>query len=209
MSNYNSIIFLTRIIRSLLRDQLQTDGRKSYTYQGIAVFTLPDDFPDSSTIIVYKNGVALTSSDWTYNSINNTVTISASLTTNDTILITYHYYDKYSSTEITNWIESALAIFSNHGYPKTFVLNTNRDAVVAYNGLNPTLAECYQIAVITSISIDPRNIDIRTKEFSISAENKNKSQSELIDEAFQKFGVAGGGLFLGEFEWVEMLEEEC
>jgi len=207
MSTYNTVSFIKRIVRSLLRDQLQTDGRKSYTYQGIAVFTLPDDFPDSSTITVYKNGVALSVSDWTYSSTNNTVTISASLTTNDAILITYHYYDKYSDTEILNYVEASLAIFANYSYPKTFLLNTNRDAVVTYNGINPTLTECYQIAVITSINIDPRNIDIRTKEFSISAEEK-KSKSELFGEAFQKFGLAGGGLFLGEFSFDEILPEE-
>ena len=108
MANYNTILFLKRIIRALLRDTLQTDGKMSYTYQGIAVFTLPDDFPDSSTITVYKNGVDLTSSNWTYSSTNNTVTITASLTTNDDILITYHYYDKYSDTELTSYIEASL-----------------------------------------------------------------------------------------------------
>ena len=204
MANYNGITFLTRIIRSLLRDQLQTDGRKSYTYVGIAVFTLPDDFPSSSTITVYKNGVALTSSDWTYSSTNNTVTISASLTTNDTILITYHYYDKYSDGEILGYIESSLAIFAEHNYEKLFTLNSDRNAVITYNGINPTLAECYAICVVTAINIDPRNIDIRTKEFSISAEEK-KSKSDLIDEAFQKFS----GSFLGEFSFDEILPEEC
>lgn len=203
MSNYNSVTFLRRIIRSLLRDQLQTDGRKSYTYQGIAVFTLPDDFPDSSTITVYKNGVALSASDWSYSSTNNTVTITASLTTNDTILITYHYYDKYSDTEIVNWIESSLAIFAEHNYDKLFTLNTDRNAVVTYNGINPSLAECYQICIVCAILIDPKNIDIRTKEFSISAE-ENKSKSELIDEAFQKFT----GSFLGEITFDEILPEE-
>ena len=203
MSTYNTVVFIRRIVRSLLRDQLQTDGRKSYTYQGIAVFTLPDDFPDSSTITVYKNGVALSASDWTYSSTNNTVTISASLTTNDAILITYHYYDKYSDTELLGYIESSLALFAERNYEKLFILNSDRNAVVTYNGINPTLAECYAICVVTAINIDPKNIDIRTKEFSISAE-ENKSKSELLDEAFQKFT----GSFLGEFSFDEILPEE-
>ena len=203
MAQYNNITFLRRIIRSLLRDQLQTDGRMSYTYQGIAVFTLPDDFPDSSTITVYKNGVALSSSDWIYSSTNNTVTISASLTTNDDILITYHYYDKYSDTEILNYLEASLTIFAQFGYEKLFRLNSERTEVHTVDGINPTLKECYIICIITSINIDPRNIDIRTKEFSITAEEK-KSKSELFDEAFQKFT----GSFLGEFEWLELLPED-
>ena len=203
MAEYNNVTFLKRIIRALLKDTLQTDGRISYTYQGIAVFTLPDDFPDSSTITVYKNGVALSSSDWTYSSTNNTVTISASLTTNDNILITYHYYDKYSDSELILYIESSLAIFAQFNYTKLFRLNDGRTEVHTVDGINPTLAECYQICIVTAINIDPRNIDIRTKEFSITAEEK-KSKSELFDEAFQKFT----GSFLGEFEWLELLPED-
>jgi hypothetical protein len=204
MAEYNTISFISRIVRSLLRDQLQTDGRKSYIYTGIAIFTLPDDFPVSSTIAVYKNGVVLSSSNWTYSSTNNTVTISSSLVTNDVILITYHYYDKYSDTEILNYIESSLALFANSGYSRIFVLNSDRDEVVTNNDVNPTLAECYQICVISAINIDPKNINIKTKEFSISAE-ESKSKSELLSEAFQKFSSS----YLGEFEWLELLPEEC
>jgi len=203
MANYNTITFIRRLVRALLRDRLQTDGRKSYTYEGIAVFTLPDDFPDSSTITVSKNGTPLSSSDWTYSSTTNAVTITASLTTNDIILITYHYYDKYSDSEILDYIESSLALFAERNYEKVFLLNSDRDKVVTYNGINPTLSEVYQICVVTAINIDPKNIDIRTKEFSISAEEK-KGKSELIDEAFQKFT----GSFLGEFEWLELLDED-
>ncbi|MFO7970097.1 MAG: hypothetical protein R6U15_08330 [Candidatus Izemoplasmatales bacterium] len=203
MANYNTITFIRRIVRSLLRDRLQTDGRMSYIYQGIAIFTLPDDFPDSSTITVYKNGTPLSSSDWTYNSTNNTVTISASLTTNDNILITYHYYDKYSDDELLDYIEASLPIFAKFGYDRLFTLNSARTEVVTYNGVNPTLAECYQICVVSAINIDPRNIDIKTKEFSLTAEEK-KSKSDLFAEAFQKFT----GSFLGEFEWLEILPED-
>lgn len=204
MSDYNTISFIRRITRSLLKDTLQTDGRKSYIYQGIAVFTLPDDFPDSSTITVYKNGTPLSSSDWTYSSTNNTVTITASLTTNDTILITYHYYDKYSDSELTDYIEASLALFVKNGYKKVFLLNSDRNEIVTYNGVEPTLSECYQIAMISAINIDPRNIDIKTKEFSISAE-ENKSKSDLLGEAFQKFST---GSFLGEFSFEPILDED-
>ena len=203
MTNYNSITFIRRIVRSLLRDILQEDGRKSYTYQGIAIFTLPDDFPDSSTITVYKNGTPLSESSWTYSSTNNTVTVTASLATNDNILITYHYYDKYSDSELLDYIEASLAIFANYGYARLFVLNTARDAVVTYNGTNPTLAEVYQICVISAINIDPKNITIKTKEFTISAE-ESKSKTELFGEAFDKFTSS----YLGEFSFEPILDED-
>jgi len=202
MSNYNSLTFIKRIVRSLLKDRLQTDGRMSYNYQGINIFTLPDDYPSSSTITVYRNGLILTSG-WTYNSSNNTVTITSPLTTNDIILITYHYYDKFSDNEIVDYIEASLSLFATYNYSKLFTLNTNRDAIVTLNDTNPNLKECYQICVITAINIDPNNIDIKTKEFSITA-TENKSKSDLLAETFQKFT----GSFLGEFEWSEILEED-
>jgi hypothetical protein len=203
MSNYNSITFIKRIVRSLLKDTLQSDGRKSYTYCGIAIFTIPDDFPDSTTIAVYKNGSLVSSSNWSYNSTRNTVTITSSLTTNDNILITYSYYDKYSDAELVDYIEASLAIFANYGYPRLFTLNASRDKVVTENGTEPTLQEVYQLCVITSINIDPRNIDIRTKEFSLSAEEK-KSKSDLFGEAFQQFS----SIYLGEFSFEPILDED-
>ena len=185
MANYYDVSFIKRITRTLLGDSLNTKGRNVYVYAGSSSFTLSEDYPDSSTIKVYVNGTLLTSG-WSYNSATNIVTVSSSLTTDDVIIITYSFYCKYSDTEITNYIEASFVYFNQFGYRKTFVLNSGRDEVWSINGDFPTLNEAYQIAVITTIVVDPKNVSIKTKEFSISAQ-EDKGQTELIGEAFQQF----------------------
>jgi hypothetical protein len=196
MSNWNSITTIERIVRSLLKDRLRTDGRDSYIFQGSASFTLTEDFPSAATIVVYKNGVVL-STGYSFNASTNILTISALLATNDIILICYSYYDKYSSAEILDYIESSLAYFSQFGYRKTFKLNDARTAVVTIDGENPTAREGYEISIITAINIDPQNIEIRTKDFTVTAMEK-ESKSELIARALNQFTT-----WYGDFEFSE------
>ena len=201
MANYYEVSFIKRIIRTLLGDSLNTKGRNVYTYAGNTSFTLSEDYPDSSTIKVYVNGTLLTSG-YSYNSSTNIVTITSSLSTDDIIIITYSFYCKYSETEIVNYIEASFAYFSQFGYRKIFLLNSGRDEVWSLNAEFPNLREAYQIAIITAIVIDPKNVSIKTKEFSISAQ-EDKNQSDLISEAFMKFTN-----FLGSMSFEEDLQSD-
>ena len=201
MTNYYEISFIRPIVRTLICDTLKTNGRDTFVYSTSNVFTLLEDYPDSSTIRVYKNGTIL-STGWSYNSATNQVTVTASLSTDDVILITYSYYGKYSDTEITNYIETSFAYFNQYRYRKTFILNSGRDEVHAINGDFPSVEEAYQIAIITAIVIDPKNVSIRTKEFTISAE-ENKGKFELIAEAFANFTN-----FLGNMSFDEDLSKD-
>jgi hypothetical protein len=115
MANWNLVSTILRITRSFLKDNLRTDGRDTYQFTGSAIFTLTEDYVSSDTIKVYKNGVLL-SSGYSYNSSTNILTITAILATNDIILVTYSYFDKYSDTELLGYLECALADFSRYGY---------------------------------------------------------------------------------------------
>jgi len=192
MSNYSSISTISRLVRALLKDRLKTDGRDSYVFTGYTNFTLSEDYPNAASIVVYKNGVILPSG-YSYNTSTNILTITASLTTNDIILISYSYFDKYSDAEIVDYIESSFVYFAQFGYRKIFKLNDDRDEVLTLNGINPTAKESYQIAIITALCIDPENIDIKTKDFSVSATNK-LGKIELIQDAFMKFSVWLGNI---------------
>lgn len=196
MSNWNELVTIRRLVRALLKDRLRIDGRDAYKFDGDAHFTLSEDFPDSATVKVFKNGTLL-STGYSYNSSTNIVTITTILATNDTILITYSYFDKYSDSELTDYIESSFLYFSQFGYRKVFKLNDDRTEVLTINGINPCVRECYEIAIITSICIDPENIDIRTKDFSLTATNK-ESKNELIQKALMQFTV-----WYGDFEFQE------
>jgi hypothetical protein len=201
MANWNSVSTILRLVRSLLKDRLNSTGRDSYIFLGSASFTLTEDYPSSSTIKVYKNGSPLLSG-WSYNVSTNILTISSLLATNDIILICYSYYDKYSDSELTDYLECALARFAQFGYKKLFKLNDARTDVLTIDGINPDAKESYQIAIITSIETDSQNIEIRTKDFTVTAMEK-ESKSELISRALNQFTI-----WYGDFSWDEDLRED-
>ena len=201
MSNYSDISTIERFVRALIKDRLRIDGRDSFIFQGDAHFTLTEDYPSSSTIKVFKNGTLLTSG-YSYNSSTNIVTVTAILSTSDIILITYSFYDKYSSAEILDYIESSFVYFSQFGYRKTFKLDDARTTVLTIDGINPVVRECYEIAIITAICIDPENIEIRTKDFTVTATNK-ESKNELIQKALMQFTT-----WYGELTWEEDLDQD-
>lgn len=182
-----SIIIL---IRGLIKDLLNSSGRNSFSYETDSSFKLDNPRISSSTIDVYQNGTILPETEWDYNTDTNKVTITFtlsgySLTAGDAIIITFSFYEKYSDTEITSYIKSNLVRFTQKKYVKRFYMNDN-DEVVTDNGENPTRSEGDLIAIITHIDIDPQNINVRTRDFSISP-TENKSKSELINEVFAQF----------------------
>jgi len=201
MANWNEISTIIRLVRALLKDRLRTDGRDSYIFQGDAHFTLSEDYPSSSTIKVFKNGTLLTSG-YSYNSSTNIVTVTAILSTSDIILITYSFYDKYSDAELTDYIESSFVYFSQFGYRKIFKLNNDRTEILTIDGINPTVKECYEVAIISAITVDAENIEIRTKDFTVTATNK-ESKNELIQKALMQFTT-----WYGELTWEEDLRQD-
>jgi hypothetical protein len=196
MSNWSELVTIRRLVRALLKDRLNITGRDSFIFQGDPHFTISEDYPDSATVKVFKNGTQLLTG-FSYNLSTNIVTVTAILATNDIILITYSYFDKYSDAELTDYIESSFLYFSQFGYRKVFKLNDARTEVLTINGINPCVRECYEIAIITSICVDPENIDIRTKDFTVTATNK-ESKNELIQKALMQFTV-----WYGDFEFQE------
>lgn len=196
MTNTDTV---TNLVRGLIDDKLKSDGRNVYEYEDDNKFTLSQPFVSSSSIQVFQGDTLLTPiTDWTYSSTTNQVTITASLTSLDIITITYSYYAKYSDTEILGYIESALCYFVEYRYKKVFEMDTN-DEIITYDGVNPTKAEIQLIALITAIMINPDNVDIKTKEFSVSS-TEEKSKSQQISIVFSKF--------LRNFGNIEFIEDE-
>lgn len=190
MSITNTVVSVTKIIRGLVDDKNRIDGRDSFVFTGDNIFTLTEDFPDSTTITVFKSSVAIASQDFSYNSSNNQVTIvfitsGESLSTDDNILITYNYFKKYSDTEIKGFLESSLVYFPQYQYKKTFDIDSGNN-IVAINGLDPTTEELYFIATIASILIDPQNIRINIPDLALTAK-RDKSDQEQIKETFRNF----------------------
>ena len=181
----NTITSVTSIIRGLIQDSLRTDGRIAFTYKTDLVFTLPDPYLSSATIEVFQNGAELTlTTDYTYNADNNQITITADLTANDSVVITYSYYKKYSDNEIAGYLASSFVYFSQYKYKKIFEIDG--EEIVAINDYIPDIKELYFIAIIASILIDPQNIKISIPDLSIDAK-RDKSDQDQIKEAFNNF----------------------
>lgn len=197
---------ITTVIRGFIKDQARTDGRDAFEFDTDSKFTLSEDFPIESSMQVFKNGSLLPTGDWSYNSNTNQITIDIvtsgdSLDQDDTILITYDYYGKYSDTEIAGYIRSSLAWFTVFRYKKLFQINEDGDEVISKNDVNPTDSEQQLIAIISSIEIDPNNTNIRTPDFTLTGV-ENKSKKDQIKEVFMKWLK-----FTGEIEFIE--DEDC
>lgn len=178
------------LIRGLIKDLLDSNGRDAFSYDSDNTFKLSEARVSSSTIKVYQNGSLLPDTEWNYSSDTNKVTLTMgssgySLTSGDNITVSYSFYNKYSDIEITSYIKSNLTRFTQFRYLKRFYMNSSNE-VVTDNGVNPTRSEGDLIAIITAIDIDPQNIDIRTRDFQITA-TENKGKSELIRDAFNSF----------------------
>lgn len=174
------------LVRGIIEDNLKSDGNDSERYDQDTSFLLSKVFVSEATIKVFQNGTELTIiTDWTYNSSTNRVTITASLTKNDDIIITFSYYNQYSDTEILEFISASLSTFVVKRYEKYFYIDDN-DEVVTLDGVNPTVQEANIMAIITSIDIDPNNITIKTRDYTISPE-ENLSKSQQIDRVFGNF----------------------
>jgi len=211
MSVSNTVTSLTSIIRSLIKDRIESDGNDVFQYSTDNSFSLSEPFIDDTSFIVYQNGNVISSSDYSYNADTNQLTIvfitsGSSLTTGDIIRVTYNYYKKYSDTEIRGFLESSLAYFVQHRYKKVFEITddiqSGSSQILALDGTDPTTSELYFIALIASILIDPQNITVDVDgSFKLEA-NRETSDQEQISKAFAQFKR-----FVGKVDF-ELLETD-
>jgi hypothetical protein len=117
-----------------------------FSYTTSSVFSLEESNPISVSL-VYKNDVELDSGDWSYDSDTEKVTVTASLSSGDTIKISYSYYPNYTDSEIQNYIQGALVYISADNY-RTWVV---RDSTIYPE---PLIREQNLIALITALVID-------------------------------------------------------
>ena len=87
-----------------------------------SVFTLTE-LNIASITAVLVNDIAISSSNYTYSSTTNKLTISSSLSSGDTVEIQYTYYANYSDTELEGFLRSAVVFLSTNNY-YTFEVDT-------------------------------------------------------------------------------------
>lgn len=187
-------------VRTLINDQLKTNGHDVENFDTSYIFRISEDFPVADSLTVKKNGTLLDSSDWSFDEDTNEVTIDIQesgndLVEDDIIELLYFYYAKYSNDEIDGYISGALLYFTQYRYKKTFEIDGTE--IVAINEEEPSTQEAHIIALVTAIHIDPQNITLRTPDITRSAV-ENLSKTEQISRIFRNFNR-----FVGELSFLE------
>ncbi len=185
----NTVDKIISKIRSLVGDISKKDS-EPFTYSTLNVFVLTE-----SNIIdivrVQKNGVALGSGEWSYDSLTNEITVTASLISGDNVLVDFTYYPKYSDTEIRAYMEGALVYITVH-YCTDFEIENDLDDYEIYP--TPSNKETDMIALVASILIKPNyseyklpNVTIKYPKF----DDKDKKIWKLVQSLVKRIGVTG------------------
>jgi len=175
-------------VRAIIPDVGQTSSR-SYIYTISNVFTLPE--PNAYQINkVTKNGVTLDSSDYTFDSDSETITITTALIENDVIIVYYNYYD-YSDLQLNKYIESAIIYLSINNYTKDGEIYK-----IVGEEVEPILDEATKnlIAFIAGILIKPNYSEYRTSTVILrypKNEDKDTKIKKLISNYHTVLGVSG------------------
>ncbi len=179
---------ITTLVRYLIEDFSRTlIPGDIFTYGTSAVFTLSE--PNIVSITnVFRNNTSLASSNYSFSTTTNQLTISSSLTVGDTIEVQYSYYSNYSDTEIENFIRSATVHLSINNY-YTFEVDTSDNFYPDVTDKEKNL-----VAFITSILIKPDNRTIRLPDMTISVPN-TLSTRDLISKAVRVFKQNSHGSF--------------
>lgn len=158
-----------------------------FTYVSSSVFTLSEANVISVTA-VYKNGSALTAGQYSFNSSTNKITISASLSADDSIEVQYTYYPQKSSAQIEAYIRAAVIHLSMNGY---YTFEVDED-----DNFYPELTDREKnlVAFITAILIKPDNVSYRLPDISFTVP-KSLPTRDLISRAVAIFKKDSSGVF--------------
>ena len=181
-------------IRALVEDFSNNDF-ESFIYENDSYFILAEN-NISSVSRVEKNGTELASGDWDYDSTINKVTISASLSENDSILV-YYNYSKFSDTELTEYIRAALIWISIYAYGST-------DYEIEDDSIYPTPDNKTTdlIAIIASILIRPNYSEYRLPNITVRFP-RTLTKEMRIQTLINKFQSSIGVLDILEWDIIE------
>ncbi len=193
MSQAITITTITTLVRYIIDDILST-GSDIETVETATsnIFTISEpNVVAVSDVLVndVSSGVV-----YTYSSSTNKVTITSSLSVDDTVEIQYTFYNNYSNTEIEAYIRSAVVHISINGYAN-FKIETEE--------FYPTPEENEKnlIAMIAGILIEPNNISYRLPDMSINVSKGALTTNDMIRKTIALFKGATGGM-LGRFDIV-------
>jgi len=151
-------------------------------YNASSVFVL-----DEENVIavskVYKNDVEQSTDDWSYDSTTGKVTITFSASYGDSIGISFTCYERYSSTEIENFIKRALSELIMAQYTTFIVVDDNiypePASGTTYDDL--TTEDKNLVAMVAAILIKPENKSYKLPDFQVTVQ-RNKPVYLIIKD---------------------------
>jgi hypothetical protein len=165
-------------IRALIEDLTKIDI-EIFEYTTSSTFTLSEE-NISSIVKVDKNGIALGSGDYSFDSTTNEIEITTGLSSGDIITVKYQY-TKYSDTELIEYIRAALIWISLSALcEKDFELETD------YIEPTPCNKEEDLIAIVSSILIKPDYSEYRLPNITVRYP-RTMTKEERIQKLISKF----------------------
>lgn len=173
--------------RGLVKD-FETSDFETFTYNLSATFTLAESNITSITG-VFKNGVELTSGEYSYDSTTNKITITPSsgddLVQNDIIEVNY-IFNKYSDEEVKKYIQSALVHISINSF-------ADDDYELEEDGIYPTPSNKNNdlISLISSILAKPDYTQYKLPNLTVRYP-RTMTNDERIEKIVVKFQMGLG-----------------
>jgi len=180
-------------IRDLIGDNLETGLQDLFTYYTSNIFELSEKNVDSTSILVYVNGVLKTSANYTYDANTRTITYTGSLVSGNSVLIKYSAYLKYSDAELRSYAKAAMTRISVAKYT-TF--RCESDVIIFPT---PTESERNLIALIASFLIGGSINQWKSPEINIMFQD-DISIDEKISKIMRQFNKSYGVLTFVKYD---------
>jgi len=177
-------------IRALIED-IGSSSFETFTYTTTNIFTIAQE--NITITKVLKNGVELGSGEYSFDSTTNKITITAALTSGDTIEVDYTFY-KYGDTELIEFIRAALVWMSIYA-------DCSTDYEIEENDIYPTPDNKTEdmIALVASILIKPDYSEYRLPNLTVRYP-RNITKEEKIERLVRKFHRGIGEISVLEWD---------
>ena len=187
----NSITTLRSKIRAVVADIITTEP-ETFTYTNSATFILAEEHIQN-IVKVTKNGVELSTGEYSFDSSTNKLTITASLSGISNIEVIYTYY-KYSNTEIDEYVRASLVWLSIFDVSENDYEVEDDDIYPEPDGRTMDL-----IALVASILAKPDWTEYRLPNLTVKYTGRI-SKEDRIEKLINRFTLGLGVTDVLEFD---------
>lgn len=181
-----TISSITALVRCLIGDTAKSMVPGDiFTFDNSNIFTLSESNATAVTDVLVND--VSSSVAYTYSASRQSVNISSTLTTGDTVEIQYTYYPNYSDTEIQDYINAAIIHLSSNSY---YDFTVSGDSIYP----DPSTSEQRLIAIVAALLIEPDNKTYRLPDLTINVP-KDLPLHDKIRKAILMYKINTHGTF--------------